>query len=67
MINLREIAEDYLHLAADADGNVDRLRRKRYEELVQLAGHLKKMPQSHRYANPAAFATAFEKWLKFKP
>ena len=34
---LREIAEDYLHLAQDADGKVDGLRRRRYEWLVKLA------------------------------
>ena len=36
------IVEDYLHLAQDADRNVDRLRWKRYEELVQLAEALKR-------------------------
>ena len=35
-MNLREIAADYLHLAQDADGNVDRLRNKRYADLLKL-------------------------------
>lgn len=70
-MNLREIAADYLHLAQDADGNVDRLRNKRYADLLKLADEvdalqriLKKMPKAHRFANPAAFATAFEVWFE---
>jgi hypothetical protein len=39
---LREIAEDYLHLAADADGVVDPERRKRYQWLLKLAERLTK-------------------------
>lgn len=39
---LREIAEDYLHLAQDADGKVDSLRKKRYAQLIKLAGELLK-------------------------
>jgi hypothetical protein len=65
MTDIREIAADYLHLAEDADGNVDRLRRKRHAELPQLADKieaLKKMPRSYRFSNPAAFAIAWEKW-----
>lgn len=67
MINLREIAADYLHLAQDADGKVDRLRRKRHTELLDLANKveaLKTMPKSYRFSNPAAFATAWEKWYE---
>lgn len=40
---LREIAEDYLHLAQDADGNVDGSRRKRYQWLLNLSAKLKKV------------------------
>jgi hypothetical protein len=32
---LREIAADYIHLAQDADGNTDSLRRRRYEWLLR--------------------------------
>lgn len=75
MTDLREIAADYLHLAQDADGNVDRLRQRRHAELLRLAKTtelLKKMPKSYRFSNPAAFAVAFEKWyeqfeLQLKP
>jgi hypothetical protein len=52
-------------LAEDADGNVDRLRRKRHAELLELAKLVeafKKTPRSYRFANPAAFAIAWEKW-----
>jgi hypothetical protein len=65
MTDVREIAADYLHLAEDADGKVDSLRRKRHAELLQLANKseaLKKMPRSYRFSNPAAFAIAWEKW-----
>ncbi len=65
MTDIREIAEDYLHLAQDADGNVDRLRQKRHAELLQLANTIeaiKKMPKSYRFSNPAAFVIAWEKW-----
>jgi hypothetical protein len=31
---LREMAEDYLHLAADADGRIDGLRKRNYKWLV---------------------------------
>ena len=34
---LREIAEDYRHLAADAHGNTDDQRRKNYHWLIKLA------------------------------
>lgn len=61
---LQEIAADYLHLAADADGQVDRTRRKRHAQLLDLANNLKTMPLSHRFASPAAFATAWEKWYQ---
>ena len=67
MTDIREIAADYLHLAQDAEGNVDRLRRKRHAELLELAKKidiLKKMPKSYRYSNPAAFAIAWEKWYE---
>jgi hypothetical protein len=40
---LREIAADYLHLAQDADGKVDSLRKKRYAQLLKLADKLQKM------------------------
>ena len=63
--DIREIAADYLHLAEDADGNVDRLRRKRHAELLKLANMadaFKKMPRSYRFSNPATFARAWEKW-----
>jgi hypothetical protein len=63
--DIRAIAADYLHLAEDADGKVDQLRRKRYEELLQVADKIeavKKMPRSYRISNPAAFAIAWEKW-----
>jgi hypothetical protein len=36
--DLRQIAADYLHLAQDEDGKVDRLRRKRYAQLLKLTG-----------------------------
>jgi hypothetical protein len=65
MTDIREIAADYLHLAQDADGKVDRVRRKRHAELLQLANMveaIKKMPRSYRFANPAAFAIVWEKW-----
>jgi hypothetical protein len=39
-IKLREIAEDYLHLAADEDGNTDVTRRKNYAWLMKLADRL---------------------------
>ena len=38
---LREMAEDYLHLAADADSKVDRLRRRNYKWLVELSERLR--------------------------
>jgi hypothetical protein len=65
MTDVREIAADYLHLAQDADGRVDRLRRKRHAELLQLANTIdavKKMPKSYRFSNPETFAIAWEKW-----
>jgi hypothetical protein len=34
---LRELAEDYLHLAAAADGRVDGLRKRNYRWLVKLS------------------------------
>src|SRR6202042_1657226 len=37
---LREMAEDYLHLAADADGKVDGLRKRNYKWLVKLSERL---------------------------
>jgi hypothetical protein len=37
---LREIAADYLHLAQDADGKVDSLRKKWYAQLLKLADDL---------------------------
>ena len=49
MTDIREIAADYLHLAQDADGKVDRVRRKRHAELLDLANKieaLKKTPKS---------------------
>jgi hypothetical protein len=39
---LHEIAADYLHLAQDAEGKVDALRKKRYAQLIKLAGELLK-------------------------
>jgi hypothetical protein len=39
---LREIAADYLHLAQDAEGKVDALRKRRYEQLIKRAGELLK-------------------------
>jgi hypothetical protein len=39
---LREIAEDYLHLAQDADGKVDATRRKKYQWLLKLSNKLRK-------------------------
>ena len=70
--NIREIAADYLHLAQDADGKVDRVRRKRHAEILQLANvieALNKMPRSYRFSNPTAFAIAWGKWEDkyFKP
>jgi hypothetical protein len=65
MTDIREIAADYLHLAEDADGKVDRLRRKRHAELLKLANMvdaIKKMPRSYRFSNPTTFARAWEKW-----
>jgi hypothetical protein len=44
---LREIAEDYLHLAQDADGKVDSLRRRRYKWLVKLAAKSSASARSH--------------------
>jgi hypothetical protein len=38
---LREMAEDYLHLAADADGKVDGLRKRNYKWLVKLSERLR--------------------------
>jgi hypothetical protein len=38
---LREMAEDYLYLAADADGKVDRLRKRNYKWLVKLSERLR--------------------------
>jgi hypothetical protein len=38
---LREMAEDYLHLAADADGKVDGMRKRNYKWLVKLAERLR--------------------------
>jgi hypothetical protein len=38
---LREMAEDYLHLAADTDGKVDGLRTRNYRWLVRLSERLK--------------------------
>jgi len=38
---LRELAEDYLHLAADADGKVDGLRKRNYKWLVKLSERLR--------------------------
>ena len=72
MTDIREIAADYLHLAQDADGKVDHVRRKRHAELLQLANKidvLKKMPKSYRFSNPATFAIAWEKWYynEFQP
>lgn len=40
---LREIAEDYLHLAQDADARVDATRRKKYRWLVKLSNKLRKV------------------------
>ncbi len=37
---LREMAEDYLHLAADTDGKVDGLRTRNYRWLVGLSERL---------------------------
>jgi hypothetical protein len=37
---LREIAEDYRHLAADGVGNTDELRTKNYHWLVSLADRI---------------------------
>jgi hypothetical protein len=37
---LREIAEDYRHLAADAHGKTDDLRSRNYNWLVKLAGKI---------------------------
>lgn len=34
---LREIAADYIHLAQDADGKVDKVRQKRHVQLIHLA------------------------------
>ena len=36
-----EIAEDYLHLAAGADGKADALREKNYHWLIRLADRIK--------------------------
>jgi hypothetical protein len=63
--DIREIAADYLHLAEDADGKVDSVRRKRHAELLQVANIIeavKKMPRSYRFSNPTTFARAWEKW-----
>lgn len=56
---LREMAEDYLHLAQDADGNVDALRKRNYKWLVKFA---ETMPVPTDYPNSTAFASAWEKW-----
>lgn len=64
---IRIIAADYLSLARDAEGNVDRVRQKRHAQLVSLADRevfLSKMPQIRRYSNPSAFAVAFERWYE---
>jgi hypothetical protein len=37
---VREIAGDYLHLAADADGKVDMLRKQNYRKLLKVADGL---------------------------
>jgi hypothetical protein len=34
---LPEIAADYIHLAQEADGNIDPARRKRYDWIMRLA------------------------------
>jgi hypothetical protein len=38
---LRELAEDYLHLAADSDGKVDALRKRNYQWLVRFSERVK--------------------------
>jgi hypothetical protein len=45
---LREIAADYLHLAQDAEGKVDALRKRRYAQLIKLAGELLKQKLQNR-------------------
>ena len=40
---LAEIAEDYQHLAQDADGRVDATRRRRYRWLMNLVERLRKL------------------------
>ena len=65
--SIRLIAADYLNLARQAEDRIDPLRRKRHAQLVSLADrevYLRKMPQTHRYSNCAAFAAAFEKWYE---
>jgi|HubBroStandDraft_1064217.scaffolds.fasta_scaffold315149_2 hypothetical protein len=37
---LREMAEEYLHLAAETDGNVDSLRQRNYRWLIKFAEEL---------------------------
>lgn len=44
----REIAEDYLHLAQDADGKVDSTRQKRYRKLWEFAKTLPKRKSKER-------------------
>lgn len=45
---LEWIARDYLHLAQDADGKVDALRKRRYEWLMKLVKKLAGDGQSER-------------------
>jgi hypothetical protein len=47
-MNPRWIANDYLHLAQDADGKVDALRRKHYRWLMKLVKKLAGDGQSER-------------------
>jgi hypothetical protein len=61
---VQEIAADYLHLARDADGVVDKTRKARHEHLVGAARILEfvsRIPMSYRYPNPSSFAIAWEK------
>jgi hypothetical protein len=62
---LEQIAEDYLHLAQGAAGEVDTVRKKRHAELLQLARQielLSRIPMTYQFPNPTAFYLAWEKW-----
>jgi hypothetical protein len=45
---LRDIAEDYLYLAADKDGKVDVLRKTNYQWLLKVADELSSKERKER-------------------